>query len=430
MSARRFDIFPTLGLPGFRAVGARQCRGGLFALLCGGVFCCAGPASAALPVVSPAAVDMDAAQLERIDRAVDGGIARGDFPGAVVVVGRHGRIAFQRAWGDRTRVPARTPMQTDTLFDIASLTKVVVTAPAIMQLREAGRLRLEDRLGDLIEACDDAGHRRITVRQLLAHESGLRGTFKPAVLRQIGSYEDGVRLACAEEMTGTPGGQLRYSDLNYVLLGDILRRRAGLSIDAYAEQHILGPLGMRDTLFNPSMPLRRDRIAGEDVVTGQVENGIATRMGGVSGHSGLYSTAADLAVFCAMILNDGAWNGVRILSPTAVRWMTRPMVRHARGSRGLGFDVATGYSGSRGELFPCDSFGHTGYSGVSMWLDRRSGTFVIILTNRLHPDGRGDVRWLREQVATIVAESLTDMHYQRAANAPLNPAHRCRNGRG
>lgn len=389
-----------------------------------------GRAEAALPVVAPSAVDMDESQLERIDRAVEGGIARGDFPGAVVVVGRHGRIAFHRAYGDRTLVPSREPMQIDTIFDVASLTKVVVTAPAIMQLKEAGRLKLDERLGDLVEACDDRAHRRITVRQLLAHESGLRGMFTPALLRQIGSYEDGVRLACAEEMTGTPGGQLRYSDLNYVLLGEVLRRSAGMSIDEYAGRHLFAPLGMHDTLFNPSMALRRDRIAGEDVVTGQVENGVATRMGGVSGHSGLYSTAADLAVFCTMILNEGVLDGVRILSATSVRWMTRPMVRHARGSRGLGFDVATGYSGSRGELFPCDSFGHTGYSGVSMWLDRHSQTFVIILTNRLHPDGRGDVKWLREQVSTIAAESLTDIRYRRADNAPLNPAHRCRNGRG
>jgi CubicO group peptidase (beta-lactamase class C family) len=222
---------------------------------------------------------------------------------------------------------------------------------------------------------------------------------------------------------------LRYSDLNYVLLGDILRRRAGMAIDEYAQRRILQPLGMHDTLFNPAADLRRDRIAGEDVVTGQVENGVATRMGGVSGHSGLYSTAADLAVFCVMILNEGIYQGVRVLSPTSVRWMTRPMVRHARGSRGLGFDVATGFSGSRGDLFPCDSFGHTGYSGVSIWLDRHSDSFVIILTNRLHPDGRGDVKWLREQVATIAAEALTDIRYQRAENAPLNPAHRCR-GRG
>lgn len=386
-------------------------------------------AAAGLAEVEPAMVDMDAAQLQRIDAAVEGGIARGDFPGAVVVVGRHGRIAFQRAYGDRTRLPARTPMRVDTLFDIASLTKVVITAPAIMQLKEAGRLKLDERLSSLIEACDDTAHRAITVRHLLAHESGLRGMYTPALLRQIGSYEDGVRLACEEQMTGVPGRQLRYSDLNYVLLGDILRRRAGMAIDEYAQRRILQPLGMHDTLFNPAADLRRDRIAGEDVVTGQVENGVATRMGGVSGHSGLYSTAADLAVFCVMILNEGIYQGVRVLSPTSVRWMTRPMVRHARGSRGLGFDVATGFSGSRGDLFPCDSFGHTGYSGVSIWLDRHSDSFVIILTNRLHPDGRGDVKWLREQVATIAAEALTDIRYQRAENAPLNPAHRCR-GRG
>jgi CubicO group peptidase (beta-lactamase class C family) len=373
---------------------------------------------------------MDAATLQRIDEVVSAGMERGDFPGAVITVGRHGRIVFQRAYGDRTLVPQREPMQLDTLFDIASLTKVVVTAPAVMQLVEAGRLRLSDRLGRLIPACDRDDRREITVRQLLAHESGMRSMFTVGTRHGIGSYADAIHLACLEPMTGIPGMQFRYSDLNYVLLGEIVHRAAGESIDAYGYRRILRPLGMRDTLFNPSAALRRERVAGEDVITGEVEDGVAIRMGGVSGHSGLYSTAADLALYCAMILNNGLWQGVRVLAPDSVHAMTRAVVHHARGSRGLGFDVATGYSGSRGDLFPCDSFGHTGYSGVSMWLDRRSDTFVIILTNRLHPDGRGDVRALRESVATIAAQALTDIQYARAENAPENPALRCRAGRG
>lgn len=390
---------------------------------------CGGAVATELTLVEPAAVHMDPARLALIDDVVARGIRRGDYPGAVIVIGRHGRVAFQRAYGERTLVPGREPMRLNALFDIASLTKVVVTAPAIMQLNEAGRLSLDERLGDLIPVCNVADRRDIRVRQLLAHESGLRGVFTERLLRRIGSYHDGVAMACAETMSGRPGAQLRYSDLNYVLLGDIVRRVSGEELDQYAYRHILRPLGMQETYFNPPAALHA-RLAGEDVVTGQVENGVATRMGGVAGHSGLYSTAADLAVFSAMLLNGGVWQGVRILSEASVTRMTTAMVRHARGTRGYGFDIATGFSGSRGALFPCDSFGHTGYSGVSMWLDRRSDTFVIVLTNRLHPAGKGDVKLLREEVATIAAGSLQDVRYAKAADAPLKTAHRCRAGRG
>lgn len=388
-----------------------------------------GVVAAALPVVEPAAVQMDPARLALIDDVVDRGMRRGDYPGAVVLVGRHGRIAFQRAYGDRIRIPRRDPMQLDTIFDIASLTKVVVTAPAVMQLIDAGRLSLEERLGDLVPACSSRDRRGIRVRQLLAHESGLRRVFTERMLRRIGSYHDGVAMACAEEMTARPGEQLSYGDLNYILLGEIVRRASGEELDQYAYRHILWPLGMNETYYNPPAALQ-ERLAGEDVLTGEVENGVATRMGGVSGHSGLYGTAADLAVYSAMLLNGGAWQGVRILSAASVQRMTTAMVHHARGTRGYGFDVATGFSGSRGRLFPCDSYGHTGYSGVSMWLDPNSDTFVIVLTNRLHPDGKGDVKLLREEIATIAAGALRDMHYTRGADAPLNPAHRCRGGRG
>lgn len=388
-----------------------------------------GAVAASLPLAEPAAVQMDPVRLALIDDVVARGLRRGDYPGAVVLIGRHGRVAYQRAYGDRLTVPRREAMRLDTVFDIASLTKVLVTAPAVMQLREAGRLSLEEGLGDLVPACRSRDRRDIRVRQLLAHESGLRGTFTGRLLRRIGSYQDGVAMACAEEMSGRPGAQLRYSDLNYILLGEIVRRTSGEDLDQYAYRHILRPLGMNETYYNPPAALHA-RLAGEDVVTGEVENGVATRMGGISGHSGLYSTAADLAVFSAMLLNGGAWQGVRILSQASVKQMTTAMVHHARGTRGYGFDVASGYSGSRGSLFPCNSYGHTGYSGVSMWLDPNSETFVIVLTNRLHPAGRGDVKLLREEVATIAAGALLDLHYTRTADAPLNAAHRCRGGRG
>ena len=379
-----------------------------------------------LPEAQPEAVQMDGTRLNLIDDVVQQGMRAGDYPGAVILIGRHGHVVFHRAYGDRVIRPQRQPMTLDTLFDIASLTKVVVTAPAIMQLIEAGKLRLESRLGDLISACNAADRRRITVRQLLAHDSGLRAIFTKPLQRQVGDYDAAVRLACVEGTYARPGVQIRYSDLNYILLGDVVQRVSGESLDEYAYRRILHPLGMRDIYFNPPRALKH-RIAGSDVVTGQVEDGVAWRMGGVAGHSGLYSTASDLAVFSAMLLQDGEWNGTRVLSRHSVRAMTTAAVRRSHGTRGLGFDIASGYSGSRGELFPCDSFGHTGFSGVSMWLDRRSDTFVIILTNRLHPDGRGDVRNLRAQVATLAAASIQDVNFDVSALGKLdNPAKRCR----
>ncbi|MGQ0659082.1 MAG: serine hydrolase domain-containing protein [Chromatiales bacterium] len=369
---------------------------------------------------------MDGSHLERIDAAVEGGIRRGHYPGAVVLIGRHGKIAFFRTYGDRRVTPDRQPVTRDTLFDIASLTKVIATAPAIMQLAESGKLSLDARLGELVPACGSAERYRITVRQLLAHESGLRAVFTRALQSQIFSHDDGVRLACVEQVQARPGQRFRYSDLNYILLGDVVRRVSGESLGAYAYRNILRPLGMHETLFNPP-PSLTQRIAAGDMATGRVLDGIASRMGGVSGHSGLYSTAGDLAVFCAMLLRDGEWNGSRILSRQSVRLMTTAGVRHGRSTRGLGFDIATGYSGSRGDVFPCDSFGHTGYSGVSMWLDRRSDAFVITLTNRLHPNGGGDVRELRARVATLAAGAMQDVTFDvPVAEKRANPAKRCR----
>lgn len=375
---------------------------------------------------TPLSMQMDETSLARIDEVVTEGIRARRFPGAVVLVGRHGQIAYFRAFGDRRVVPTREPMARDTLFDIASLTKAIATAPAIMQLSETGKLSLAARLGDLIPACASADRRGITVRQLLAHDSGLRAIFSSALQRQISGYGDAVGLACVESMASLPGVRFRYSDLNYILLGDIVRRASGEALDVYVHRHVLQPLGMHATFFNPPAAMVAHTAAG-DVRSGNAQDGVAVRMGGVSGHSGLYSTAADLARFCAMLLNDGEWNGTRIVSRESVRLMTTAVARHGRDTRGLGFDLATGFSGSRGDLYPCDSFGHTGYSGVSIWLDRRTDSFVIILTNRLHPDGRGDVRELRARVATLAAASIRDVRLEsRDTGKRTDRAMRCR----
>ncbi len=388
----------------------------------------AGQGAQGSPLVeaTPLSMQMDETSLARIDEVVTEGIRARRYPGAVVLVGRHGQIAYFRAFGDRRVIPTREPMARDTLFDIASLTKAIATAPAIMQLSETGKLSLTARLGDLIPACALADRRGITVRQLLAHDSGLRAIFSSALQRRISGYDDAVGLACVESMAFLPGVRFRYSDLNYILLGDIVRRASGEAFDVYVHRHILEPLGMHATFFNPPAAMAAHTAAG-DVRGGNAQDGIAVRMGGVSGHSGLYSTAADLARFSAMLLNDGEWNGTRIVSRESVRLMTTAVARHGRDTRGLGFDLATGFSGSRGDLYPCDSFGHTGYSGVSIWLDRRTDSFVIILTNRLHPDGRGDVRELRARVATLAATSIRDVRLEsRNTDKRTDPAMRCR----
>lgn len=364
--------------------------------------------AAALAKARPAALGMDAGRLALIDPVVEDGIKAGDFPGAVVLIGRHGRIAFERAYGERRLKPKSESMTVDTVFDLASLTKAVATAPAIMQLVQDGKLRLDAHLGDLIPDCNRKDKRAITVRQLLEHDSGLRPGFDRASLHRIHGYDDGVRLACLSKPFARPGREFRYSDLNYLLLADIVRRVSGRRLDEFAAAGLYRPLGMHDTGFNPP-PSLTPRIAPTDAGAGTVADGIARRMDGVSGNAGVFSTAGDLAVYCAMLLNGGEWHGTRVLSPLAVRRMTTPATDHRQGVRGLGFDIDTAYSGARGDLFPYGSFGHTGYTGTSIWLDPGTDTFVIILTSRLYPHGRGDVRDLRSQVASIAASAIVDL---------------------
>lgn len=357
---------------------------------------------------TPADVGMNAARLADIDRAVEQAIAAGDLPGAVVVVGRHGRVVFERAYGHRVLKPGGEAMTTDTVFDLASLTKVVATAVSVMQLAEDGKLRLQAPAADYLPAFGAHGKEKITVRQLLAHESGLRAGFVPQVVGELGGYDEALRRIYDDKPIAKPGTSLLYSDLNYLVLGELVARVSGEPLHDYARRHLYDPLGMRDTMYLPPESLRA-RIAPTDAGRGLVADGIARRMGGVAGHAGVFGTAADLAIFCRMLLGGGEVDGVRVLSPLAVRRLTTPQTEtHVHGVRGLGFDIDTDFSGARGDLFPFGSFGHTGHSGTSIWLDPQTDTFVILLANRLHPDGKGDVRSLRAQIANIVAASIED----------------------
>ena len=362
---------------------------------------------------------IDARKLDAIEPLVHEAIEQKKLPGAVVLVGRGDRVLYQKAIGSRSLVPAAEPMTLDTMFDLASLTKVVATTTSVMMLLEQGRIRLSDRVATFIPGFERYGKADITVRHLLTHLSGLRPDLDLAD-PWIGS-DTAVGLAIEEVPTSRPGEKFVYSDINFVLLGEIVRRVSGQPLDVFAKEHIFDPLGMKDTMFLPPASLR-PRIAPTENCTplgwpcqapdaqmlrGVVHDPTARRMGGVAGHAGLFSTAADLAVFCRMLLGGGAYHGTRILSPLTVEKMTSPVPADDPNVRSLGWDIDSSYSSNRGELLPVGSFGHTGFTGTSLWIDPSTGMFVIFLSNRVHPDGKGDVTPLRARIATVAASSIT-----------------------
>jgi len=369
-------------------------------------------------LLRPAGFDLS--RLERLDTVINDGIAEKKLPGAVVVVGRGDTVVFRKAYGHRALVPAREAMTLDTIFDLASLTKVVATTPSVMRLVEEGRIRLTDPVATFIPEFAKYGKDRVTVRDLLTHMSGLRPDLDLGF--DWRGSDEAIRLATEEVLTAPPGRRFVYSDINFFLLAEIVKRVSKQPLDQYATQHIFQPLGMRETMFNPP-PALLPRIAPTEACTpfgwpcqgpdlkmlrGVVHDPTARRMGGVAGHAGLFSTAADLTLYCRMLLGGGAIGAARILAPLTVGRMTSPATPPGEaGVRGLGWDIDSSYAANRGELLPLGSFGHTGFTGTSIWIDPATRVFVIFLSNRVHPDGSGDVTPLRARVATIVAGALT-----------------------
>ena len=357
----------------------------------------------------------------QIDTLVTAAIAAKQTPGAVVVVGQGDRAVYEKAFGSRALVPAQEPMSIDTVFDVASLTKVVATTTAVMTLIEDGRLRLNDAVAAHIPGFERYGKGNITIRHLLTHVSGLR----PDVdLHPWTGYDTAIELAKDEVPTAAPNEAFVYSDINFFLLGHIVMRISGETLDAYTKRVIFDPLGMKETGFNPPQSLLAriaptERCAGPDPGTpckrpdapplrGVVHDPTARRMGGVAGHAGLFSTARDLQRFVRMLINGGQLDGVRVLSAASVRAMTSPQTPPGmRAVRGFGWDIDTQFSSNRGDLFPIGSFGHTGFTGTSIWVDPASGGWVIFLSNRVHPDATGDVTPLRSRVATVAAAAIS-----------------------
>jgi uncharacterized protein YbbC (DUF1343 family)/CubicO group peptidase (beta-lactamase class C family) len=369
---------------------------------------------------APAAPTVDSSRFEEIPPLIEQAIADKKLPGAVVLIGRGNRVLYRKAVGHRALVPLVEPMTLDTMFDLASLTKVVATTTSVMKLLEDGKIRLNDRVASFIPGFERYGKGDITVRHLMTHESGLRPDLDLADMWT--GYDKAIELAIEEVPTSPPGERFVYSDINYILLGEIVHRVSGEALDHFARTHIFEPLGMKETMFTPPASLRA-RIAPTEKCTeygwpchgpdmqmlrGIVHDPTARRMGGVAGHAGLFSTAADLAVFCRMLLDGGRGNGVRILSPLTVSKMTSPVMGTEPNVRGLGWDIDSAYSSNRGELLPVGSFGHTGFTGTSLWIDPATRLFVVFLSNRVHPDGKGDVTPLRAKVATIAASAIAD----------------------
>lgn len=388
-----------------------------------------------LPLARPSAVGMSARHLAHIDAVVNDAIKRGETPGAVVLVGRNNRIAWRKAYGHRALLPSRETLTTNTIFDLASLTKVVATATSIMVLVERGKVRLRDSIAVYIPELGSTDAGKITIEQLLTHTSGYAPDFDLRE-RWIG-LEAALEQLYKEPLRQAPGTRFIYSDIGYITLGEVVRRASGQPLDEFARRSIFAPLRMRDTGFAPDVNRRAvlNRIAPTETVRGQasylggrptnqsgeervlrgsVHDPTAARMNGVAGHAGLFSTANDLAIYCQMILNGGTYRGVRVLSPLSIETMTRPRGIQTSSAnpnlmaRGLGWDITSPYSSNRGDLFPLGSFGHTGFTGTSLWLDPTSRTFLVFLSNRVHPDGKGDVTALRGRIATIVAASVTD----------------------
>jgi len=364
----------------------------------------------------------DLARLARLDAVIHDAIAARETPGAVVLVGQGDRVVLRKAWGDRALVPAREAMTPDTVFDVASLTKVIATTTAVMQLVEDGRIRLVDPVAKFLPEFGRYGKDRVTIRDLLTHMSGLRPDVDVSV-EWVG-YARAIELASEEVLMAPPGRRFVYSDINYFLLAEVVARVSGQSFEAFVQDRIFRPLGMKETMFKPAAALI-PRIAptqsctpygwpcegeGMSMLRGVVHDPTARRMGGVAGHAGLFSTADDLAVFSRMLLNGGAIpGGARVLSPLSVARMTSPATPAGEPNvRGFGWDIDSSFSANRGELMPLGSFGHTGFTGTSIWIDPATRVFVIFLSSRLHPDGKGDVTPLRARVATIVQSSLTN----------------------
>lgn len=370
----------------------------------------------ATPVLAQTA--FDAGRLAEIDDAIWQAVTDARTPGAVFRMERNGAV-YQKAYGERAVVPAFEAMTEETIFDAASLTKVVATTPAVMKLVEAGTLDVEAPVSRYLPEFTGAGKEAITIRQLLTHSSGLRAGLSPA--GDWKGREGALKAACAEPLPDKPGTSYRYSDINFILLGLVVERVSGTTLNAFCARKIYAPLAMKDSGYRSLEPGEVSRIAPTTVMAdgkplrGVVHDPTARRMGGVAGHAGLFTTAEDLGRYARMMLNGGELDGVRIFKAETVKAMTSVQSPAGLPRRGFGWDIDSPYAGPRGAVFPIGSYGHTGWTGTRLWIDPFSKTSTVFLSNRNHPDEEGGVIALQRELGTLAAQGITDFDF---ANVP------------
>lgn len=350
------------------------------------------------------------------DALINAAIAEGKCPGAVLLLGRRDAVVYKKAYGNRSLRPTTQPMTTDTVFDLASLTKPVATATSVMILSQRGKLKLDDPVSKFMPGFGQSGKEKISVADLLLHVAGLIPD------NDLSDYADGPDKAFARIFAAPPAYPARsrfaYSDVGYIVLGELVHHVDGRSLDVFSHEEIFRPLGMNDTGFSPPGSLKpRCAPTGQrdgHWLIGEVHDPRAHALGNVSGHAGLFSTADDLAIFCRMLLS-----GARISRPAPLLGKSTldqmlaghsvPLFPTGCGIRAYGFDIDTPYSSPRGERFePGTTFGHTGFTGTAFWIDPAHQCYYILLTNSVHPDGKGSVKQLRHDVATAVAKALLD----------------------
>jgi uncharacterized protein YbbC (DUF1343 family)/CubicO group peptidase (beta-lactamase class C family) len=385
---------------------------GLLLVVCAAGLPGQGIAGLMVPVPPKAAEREALPQLNVIDPIVEEAIRDKQIPGAVVIVGHDGEIVYRKAFGSRAIEPRREPMTVDTIFDLASLTKVMVTTIAVMQLVEQGKVRPNDPVAKYLPEFGQNGKDDVTVRQLLVHFSGLAPDLDLGL--QWEGKETAYRMAFEAKPETPPGSGFVYSDINFVVLGALVERVSGMTLDAYATTHIFAPLKMTETRYLPPASWRSkiaptDEDENKKMLRGVVHDPTARRMGGVAGNAGVFGTADDLAKFAQALLLGGAG----VLAPLTVEKMTTPQQPPTATSvRGFGWDIDSPFSSNRGDLLPVGSYGHTGFTGTSLWIDPTTKTYIVILTNAVHmgdkghPADKGSAVALRTKIATAVAGAL------------------------
>jgi CubicO group peptidase (beta-lactamase class C family) len=398
-------------------------------LIIGAIILSAGLLSGCKPrsfgTVKPEEAGLSGKRLRRLDRILNSALLRKDFPGAVLLIGRKGKVVFRKAYGDGQWIPRRRPMEESMIFDLASMTKPIATATSLMILVEEGQISLEEKVKDYVPGfttyVDPSGQRGEEARiwHLLTHTSGLPPYVEPGghagVERLFGRSlptEKLVDYIAGLPKTDPPGTALHYSCLGYITLAHIIKRVSGQDIATFSQERIFAPLKMKHTFFCPpqdelSLCVPTEVVDGKPLI-GIVHDPLARLQGGISGNAGLFSTADDLAAFAEMMLHKGTYKGECILSPLTVARMTSVWPKAAFSGRGLGWDLDSPQSTNGGDLFGPNSFGHTGYTGTSIWIDPDTETYLIFLTNRVHPDDKGAVSAVRSRVANVVAAAVED----------------------